>query len=197
MTYNPNIPQSTDIFPNSQPQILTNFTQLNTQFTVEHDALTGPADGKHKYVTLQQGIGPAPVGTDAILCQQLSGLGASKLTYRTSTGTFNVPIGVKVLNQGPIPGGGPTNLYDLAATGNFTNLAGTILCWETTHITRQTWSTFVYIGGIVYIGSAQLVSPYTAGTHISFTSTQTNGIIQVNNSGAAVNVSYTITGMAL
>lgn len=54
-TYNPIIPQPTDNLSTSQGQILGNFTQLNTQFAVNHTAFntgSGNGDGKHKFVTL-------------------------------------------------------------------------------------------------------------------------------------------------
>lgn len=50
MTYNPNIPQSGDKQDQSQPQILTNFTQANTVFGNEHvpfDDGTAANRGKH------------------------------------------------------------------------------------------------------------------------------------------------------
>ena len=52
MTYNPAIPQSTDLISNSQPQILTNFGQLNTQYAADHDGLTTVTQsGMHNQVT--------------------------------------------------------------------------------------------------------------------------------------------------
>lgn len=50
MTYNPNIPQATDIISQSQGQILTNFNQANTIFDVDHitfDAVAAANRGKH------------------------------------------------------------------------------------------------------------------------------------------------------
>lgn len=52
MTYNATIPQSTDLISSSQPQILENFTQLNTQFSVDHTALTAVSNnGDHIQLT--------------------------------------------------------------------------------------------------------------------------------------------------
>ena len=50
MTYNPAIPQSTDIPAASQPQLLGNFQQLNAQFAENHVAFT--ATGQNGFHTL-------------------------------------------------------------------------------------------------------------------------------------------------
>jgi hypothetical protein len=52
MVYDPGIPQPTDIISSSQLEILENFTQLNTQFSVDHiplNAATG--NGEHTQVS--------------------------------------------------------------------------------------------------------------------------------------------------
>lgn len=54
MTYNAAIPQSTDLISNSQPQILANFSQLNTQYLADHDGFntgSGNGSGMHDQVT--------------------------------------------------------------------------------------------------------------------------------------------------
>ncbi len=84
MTFNPNIPQPTDSpATDSQPQFLTNFQQLNTQFSQNHVALTALADnGKHTYVTLiDQGADPA-VAVDEIALYSKSLGGVSTLYMR-------------------------------------------------------------------------------------------------------------------
>ena len=51
MSYDPNIPLATDFISDSQSQIKTNFTQLNTQFGEDHVALiTGTNAGMHDRV---------------------------------------------------------------------------------------------------------------------------------------------------
>lgn len=59
MVYIPNIPQPTDTLAQSQPQILGNFTALNTQFGVDHVAFTGATNnGMHNKISL---IGNDPI----------------------------------------------------------------------------------------------------------------------------------------
>ncbi len=58
MTYNPSIPAADDLISESQGQLLTNFTQLNTVFDIDHVAFndgTAANRGKHNQVTIIQG----------------------------------------------------------------------------------------------------------------------------------------------
>src|SRR5437899_7348489 len=67
MTYNANIPQATDLISQSQSQLLTNFSQANTAFGIDHtafDVLTN--QGKHKKATLvEQTIDPVTLANEA------------------------------------------------------------------------------------------------------------------------------------
>lgn len=61
MTYNNNIPQSGDRPSDSQAQILTNFSQLNTIFDAEHVTFNAVSDnGEHKKVTFSDVLGADP-----------------------------------------------------------------------------------------------------------------------------------------
>lgn len=63
MTYNPAIPQSTDLISASQLPILTNFDQLNAQFFVEHTPFytgSGNGDGLHKKATMPDTLSVLP-----------------------------------------------------------------------------------------------------------------------------------------
>ncbi len=68
--FNPDIPQSQDDLSVSQGDLLTNFTQLNTQFSVNHVAFNdaGADKGKHKFVTfVEQLQDPASKGNEYII----------------------------------------------------------------------------------------------------------------------------------
>ena len=71
MTFNPNIPQATDLTSASQSQILTNFSQLNTIFDVDHvtyDNATVANRGKHdKSTYIEQGADPATSANEVAL----------------------------------------------------------------------------------------------------------------------------------
>lgn len=59
MTYNANIPLSTDLISNSQTAILNNFGQLNAQYIKDHDGFntgSGNGTGFHKKVTFVANI---------------------------------------------------------------------------------------------------------------------------------------------
>ena len=62
MTYNPSVPQPTDIPAQSQADFLTNFTQLNTIFDVDHvpfNDASAANRGKHdKSTYIEQGADP-------------------------------------------------------------------------------------------------------------------------------------------
>jgi len=51
MSFNPNIPTSTDLPSQSQGQLLANFTALNTIFAVDHLAFNAVDGGEHQQVT--------------------------------------------------------------------------------------------------------------------------------------------------
>jgi len=63
MTYNPSIPQPTDFISDSQPQILNNFTALNSVFSRNHVAFdVATNSGNHKFVELRNTAAiPAPI----------------------------------------------------------------------------------------------------------------------------------------
>lgn len=68
--FDPAIPQPTDVLSDSQSDLLTNFGQLNTQFSVNHVAFDdGSSDkGKHKFVTfVEQAAAPTTIGDEYAL----------------------------------------------------------------------------------------------------------------------------------
>ena len=73
MAYDPDIPQPRDDLSVSQGELLANFQDLNTQFSINHVALddtTGDA-GKHKFVTFVQQPGvPETKGDEYLIVAQ-------------------------------------------------------------------------------------------------------------------------------
>lgn len=70
MTYNPNIPQATDDPTQSQLQLLNNFAQMNTQFSVNHVPLTaGGQNGFHTKIVFNNVLGadPNPTAPQSVL----------------------------------------------------------------------------------------------------------------------------------
>jgi hypothetical protein len=129
MSYVPAIPQPTDKPSVSQGQMLINFTELNTQFTVEHTALTvgGVTQGKHKYITLNRSpAAPAPLGTDLLITQELSN--ATPFIRALTSGGTSWPF-LLTLQVPPVAtpaGNNFTNIFNMAS---YDSTAGFILMW--------------------------------------------------------------------
>ena len=69
MSYNNNIPLANDFLSVSQPQIRTNFAQLDIIAQVNHFELTSVNKGKHRYVSMpeEQGATPATSPDEMVL----------------------------------------------------------------------------------------------------------------------------------
>ena len=91
MTFNPAIPQPTDLISQSQAQIQTNFSQSDTAFAVDHTAFSVLANqGQHKQVTLIAPISnPNQAGNIASVYTKTSGTGV-ELFYQHGTGNLGV-----------------------------------------------------------------------------------------------------------
>ena len=114
MTYNPAIPQSTDLISTSQGEILTNFAQLNTIFSADHYTWndgTSSYRGLHKQIDFPLSTSQSlPAGDAGVLythddatplpqlffansagAVQLTGLGSQSLT---TNGYIKLPGGL-------------------------------------------------------------------------------------------------------
>lgn len=91
MTFNPGIPQSSDIPSQSQSQILTNFSQLNTIFGNNHyefNNATVANRGKHKFVSMPaQGSDPATSSSEMALYTKIVSGNTELFVRRESNGT--------------------------------------------------------------------------------------------------------------
>lgn len=91
MTYNPNIPQAADIISNSQPELLSNFQQLDAQFSTDHVAFSATTNnGFHKKVTYDDFTSPAPTptGSQGVAYTEDNGAGAPRELFKNSQNTF-------------------------------------------------------------------------------------------------------------
>lgn len=117
MTYNPSIPQSSDLISQSQPQLLTNFSQLNTAFAVDHTAFSVISNqGMHKQVTLQ-----APLGSNPNQASPIASI-YSKASSGTSTSDLFYQNGALSANVVQLTGGGITS----GAWGQFNGSTATL-----------------------------------------------------------------------
>lgn len=87
MTYNPNIPQPTDIPSQSQSQILDNFTVANTVFGINHVPFDATLNnGKHNFATLlnQSGNPATAAGEIALYAKAVGGISTWFLRKETN-----------------------------------------------------------------------------------------------------------------
>ncbi len=119
MTYNASIPQPTDLISNSQPQLLANFSQLNTQFGIDHTAFntgSGNGDGFHKKVTLANVSAPGtPVSPITVIFSKTVST-KQELHFINDTATTQITSGgLPIWKGGTV---GDTGVVTLAGTSN-------------------------------------------------------------------------------
>ncbi len=130
MTFDPNIPLPADELVNSQGDLLTNFTELDTQFGINHGKFsdtTGDA-GKHKFATfVEQANDPVSKGDEYILYSKEDSDGNTELNARPEAGK-GVPYQITkagFLNLGIIPFVAVNFENDASARGTPIGLAAT------------------------------------------------------------------------
>ena len=191
MVYKPNIPVPSDPPIQSQPQITTNFGELDSQFGTEHTAFSAVANnGKHKYVTLQRSAGVAPGATDFVLSQAVTPGGNPYLQCNDNLRIQSVPL-VKTVT-GPIANGQHT-IFDFAAAPAMIPQMGTLLIMDPSTGTRNIFTYFTWDGAALQIPgtSNQLIS----GS--SFTRFDKAGsALKLTNTAAATTFVLKITGSA-
>lgn len=128
MSFNPNIPQSSDIPSQSQGQILTNFQQLNTVFDVDHvpfNDATAVNRGKHDQSTyIELSVDPATLADEVSFYSKDSG-GNSRLFMRQeSSGTV-----IQMSGEDPV---------NAASSGSTFLAGGLIYAWNRETVSNNT-----------------------------------------------------------
>jgi hypothetical protein len=158
MTFNPGIPQPNDLISQSQAQIQTNFSQLDTAFGIDHTAFSIMANqGQHKQVTLIAPISnPNQSGNISSVYTKTSGTGV-ELFYQHGT----ADLGVSQLT-----GGGIT----AAAWAYFTVSAGVVTVLASFNVSgiantgAGTAVTITFLRGFGTANYAALINGYQTGT---------------------------------
>lgn len=124
MTYNPSIPQPTDLISTSQGQILANFGQLNSQFSTDHVAFntgSGNGDGTHKKITFDNApAAPTPTGTISNMYPS-SVSGEQEMMWKNASHTNQITSGgLPIWKGGTVGANGLVGL--LNASSNQTNI---------------------------------------------------------------------------
>lgn len=161
MTFNPSIPQSTDLISVSQGQLLTNFTQLNTQFAVDHNAFntaSANGNGHHKKISFDNAIAPsAPTGTQSVLYPSLVN-GSQELVFRNATTTTILTGPTTIAANGSVTvGGGITIKW-----GTFAVLTGTPVSFASAFLTNCFSVNVTLVGsGEIGIAGAPTTTTFT------------------------------------
>lgn len=121
MSYNPSIPQPTDIPANSQPQILANFQAINTLVDVNHVAFDQPDQGKHKWVSFPDQLLAVP----ATLNTEIALFSASNVN------TGNIELNLVRQNNGAVI---PFTATDGTANGWTMLPSGILMKWGTSSV---------------------------------------------------------------
>jgi hypothetical protein len=116
MSYTPNIPQATDDPSESQPLILANFQQLNTQYGTAGDHVEWTAssnNGKHKKVTwIDQSASPPSAGLNEMVAYAITQSGITMPYYKRDNVATVFPLApIKAYASfTSITGGGTQNI---------------------------------------------------------------------------------------
>lgn len=88
MTYNPAIPQPTDLISASQSQIQTNFSQADTAFGINHVLFSTVANqGKHNRVDFLRIGAPASAASEAVVYQKAGPVSSELFLRRDGVAT--------------------------------------------------------------------------------------------------------------
>jgi len=165
MTYQPNIPQATDIISVSQGDLLVNFQQLNTVYGTDHYAYdSGVNVGLHQHVTLPDTTAtpPTPAASQGAI-------------YGKTTAAVTVPY----YRRDGLAGAPEFSMLPIRAFGIFSGAGATLNALNCT-ATRTGAGLFdVNISANVVSGTSYLVIP-----SIGITTLNANRMVFYNNVSA-------------
>ncbi len=184
MAYQANIPQAADEIQQSQSDLLANFQQINTMLNVNHGALNGVIEGKHKFCSF-----PVQAAAPAVIAGEVG------MYSRTSTLTTNPELAIKT------PAGSITEFTAarLSATNGWSYMpSGLLLKWGA-FAAGVGATTVTYPVGVTYPVFANVFCAFLTPNGISAltnaavitTLTTTNMTVQ---STAAITLYYVVLG---
>lgn len=135
MTYNPNIPNAGDFLSDSQGQLKTNFTSLNTVFSRNHIPFsTVTNSGKHTFVEMVNSAAiPTPVpalstNTGTIYTKKSGGTGSSNIYYTNDNSGREYQLTTILKNSNSaLFSRFATNVALTLGVGGFSFIAGNLL----------------------------------------------------------------------
>jgi len=185
MTYNAGIPLATDLISNSQPQILANFDQLNTQFAVDHVAFntgSGNGDGTHKKITFDNApTEPTPSGTISNIFPLLVGSN-QELFFKNASTEYNGAGKVQLTGASSLNTNGyitlPNALIIQWGTGTWSGSSATATITFPLMFPAHAWNVqMLQIGS----GSNNILNATSIGQS-SFVATRASGTLSANQS---------------
>lgn len=180
MTYNPNIPQATDNISVDQPKILTNFSQANTLFGLDHFSFNNATvanRGLHQQVTFPTPLGaaPTPSNPEGILYPLADPNDTSSRTqlyFKNGSTSFQV-----------------TNRFTNSGSGYSMMPGGIIFMWGIeTSITSGTHTvTFPTISNYNYVGPGFPTAAFNVQISVSATSSAGAPVVVVDEGSLNAN----------
>lgn len=149
MTYNPAIPQATDLISQSQAQIQTNFSQVDLIFDVDHvtfDNVSVASRGKHRKVDFIRIAAPGSLATEAVVYQKAASGNSELFMQRDNVGTE-----IQLTSGTPV----------VASNGS------TFLPGLSTAVLGQRWGQFTFSGTSTTINYTTAFSASTFGVVIT------------------------------
>lgn len=160
MTYNPSIPQPTDIPSQSQAQFLTNFTQLNTIFAEDHVTFNDASAsnrGKHNKSTYVGGTDPTTAAGEIAVYSKSVTSGVELFMRDQSSGTV-----IQLSNGAPIATSNGSTFLPGGITMNWGSFTFSGTSNTITYATAYTSAPFSVV--LTPINSSALGTPGRVGT---------------------------------
>jgi len=178
MSYNPNIPQASDLISTSQPQIQTNFSQLDTVFNVDHFTYSSVSNnGKHRKATLVSTAAPVTAGGEVGLFSNTVAAVVDLFMRRESNGTVLSLTGNIISSTGNDGFGGNYQLFQ--TPWNMKIFTGTTGVFSGTRNLVLSAATF---GSTIYTSQSSAADPNPVSTSIDvFPGTSNLRIVTANS----------------
>jgi hypothetical protein len=172
--YNPNIPQFTDSYASWQTNFLSNFMQINTAFSVNHEPISSTNAGNHTIIQLPEQENPVQTNINEISVYSKDVPGQTDQVFMKFPG---INSEFQYTNYQIYPVNGPST-----QTSYFTFLPGKVIVYfgQTTANNVKTIQLLPPVAkNIITVNLTNMSLPNSQGTPISFT--VTNNIVTTVN----------------
>jgi hypothetical protein len=114
MTYQPNIPQASQLISDSQQDLLDNFSVIKTTFDVNHFTFNDPKTGKHKFVQFANQTVDPGTAADEVAIYSKAVAAVSQLFYQAQSSATPLQVSNVIITSGANAGtaGGTIVFFD-------------------------------------------------------------------------------------